>query len=58
LEPASHWQPVTSTALLPPHLYREHIDFNGRTGYVRTAIEAEVLIAPTVSIGAQETSCF
>lgn len=34
------------------------IDFNGRTGYVRTAIEAGVPIVPTVSIGAQETQLF
>jgi 1-acyl-sn-glycerol-3-phosphate acyltransferase len=30
------------------------IDFNGRTGYVRTAIEAGVPIVPAVSIGGQE----
>jgi 1-acyl-sn-glycerol-3-phosphate acyltransferase len=34
------------------------IDFNGRTGYVRTAIEAGVPIVPVVSIGAQETQLF
>jgi 1-acyl-sn-glycerol-3-phosphate acyltransferase len=34
------------------------IDFNGRTGYVRTAIEADVPIVPTVSIGGQETQLF
>ncbi|HUL99563.1 MAG TPA: lysophospholipid acyltransferase family protein [Mycobacterium sp.] len=34
------------------------IDFNGRTGYVRTAIEAGVPIVPTVSIGAQESQLF
>ena len=31
------------------------IDFNGRTGYVRTAIEAGVPIVPVVSIGGHET---
>ena len=30
------------------------IDFNGRTGYVRTALEAGVPIVPVVSIGGQE----
>ncbi|MBW3663930.1 MAG: acyltransferase family protein [Actinobacteria bacterium] len=30
------------------------IDFNGRTGYVRTALEAGVPIVPLVSIGGQE----
>lgn len=34
------------------------IDFHGRRGYVRTAIEAEVPIVPTVSIGAQESQWF
>ena len=34
------------------------IDFNGRTGYVRTAIETGVPIVPTVSIGAQESQFF
>jgi 1-acyl-sn-glycerol-3-phosphate acyltransferase len=34
------------------------IDFNGRTGYVRTAVAAGVPIVPTVSIGAQESQLF
>lgn len=34
------------------------IDFNGRTGYVKTAMEAGVPIVPTVSIGAQESQLF
>ena len=34
------------------------IDFNGRTGYVRTAIAARVPIVPAVSIGAQEGQLF
>lgn len=34
------------------------IDFNGRKGYVRTAIAAGVPIVPAVSIGGQETSLF
>lgn len=34
------------------------IDFNGRTGYVRTALAAGVPIVPTVSIGAQESQLF
>lgn len=33
---------------------RNKIDFAGRTGYVRTAIEAGVPIVPVVSIGGQE----
>jgi 1-acyl-sn-glycerol-3-phosphate acyltransferase len=34
------------------------IDFNGRTGYVRTAIAAGVPIVPSVSIGGQESQLF
>ena len=34
------------------------IDFSGRTGYVRTAIEAGVPIVPVVAIGGQETQLF
>jgi 1-acyl-sn-glycerol-3-phosphate acyltransferase len=34
------------------------IDFQGRTGYVRTALETGVPIVPTVSIGGQETQFF
>ncbi len=34
------------------------IDFQGRTGYVRTAIDTGVPIVPVVSIGGQETQLF
>jgi len=34
------------------------IDFAGRTGYVRTAIDSGVPILPVVSIGAQESQLF
>jgi 1-acyl-sn-glycerol-3-phosphate acyltransferase len=34
------------------------IDFNGRTGYVRTAIESGVPIVPAVSIGGQENQLY
>jgi 1-acyl-sn-glycerol-3-phosphate acyltransferase len=34
------------------------IDFGGRTGYVRTAMQARVPIVPAVSIGGQETQFF
>jgi 1-acyl-sn-glycerol-3-phosphate acyltransferase len=37
---------------------RNTIDFNGRTGYVRAAIEAGVPIVPTVSIGGQENQIY
>jgi 1-acyl-sn-glycerol-3-phosphate acyltransferase len=41
-----------------PTFSQNDIDFNGRTGYVRTALEAGVPLVPTVSIGAQETQLF
>ena len=34
------------------------VDFNGRTGYVRTAIETGVPIVPAVSIGGQENQLY
>jgi 1-acyl-sn-glycerol-3-phosphate acyltransferase len=37
---------------------RNTIDFNGRTGYVRAAIDAGVPIVPTVSIGGQENQIY
>lgn len=43
---------------LRPTKERNKIDFAGRTGYVRTAIEAGVPIVPLVSIGGQETQLF
>ena len=41
-----------------PTLSANKIDFQGRTGYVRTAIESGVPIVPMVSIGAQESQFF
>jgi 1-acyl-sn-glycerol-3-phosphate acyltransferase len=41
-----------------PTLAQNVIDFNGRMGYVRTAIKAGVPIVPTVSIGGQESQLF
>jgi 1-acyl-sn-glycerol-3-phosphate acyltransferase len=41
-----------------PTLRQNVIDFNGRAGYVRIAIETGVPIVPVVSIGAQETQLF
>lgn len=41
-----------------PTFTENRIDFAGRTGYVRTAIEAGVPIVPMVSIGGQETQFF
>lgn len=41
-----------------PTLSENVIDFNGRQGYVRTAIEAGVPIVPAVSIGGQETQLY
>ncbi len=41
-----------------PTLAQNVIDFNGRAGYVRTAIDGGVPIVPVVSIGGQETQFF
>lgn len=41
-----------------PTTSANRIDFGGRTGYVRTAIETEVPIVPVVSIGGQEAYLF
>lgn len=41
-----------------PTLASNVVDFNGRTGYVRSAIEAGVPIVPAVSIGGQESQLF
>ena len=41
-----------------PTLKQGVIDFAGRTGYVRTALEADVPIVPVVSIGGQEQQLF
>ena len=41
-----------------PTLAENVIDFNGRTGYVRSAIDAGAPIVPAVSIGGQESQLF
>lgn len=41
-----------------PTFRQNVIDFDGRKGYVRAALEAGVPIVPAVSIGAQETQLF
>ena len=41
-----------------PTVWENVIDFGGRMGYVRTAIEAGVPIVPTVSIGGQESQLY
>lgn len=41
-----------------PSLNANKIDFDGRTGYVRAAINAGVPIVPTVGIGGQESQLF
>ena len=35
-----------------------HVDFNGRQGYIRLALEKNVPIVPLVSLGGQETALF
>src|SRR3954469_14429423 len=41
-----------------PTSQQDVVDFNGRTGYVRAAIEAGVPIVPAVSIGGQENQLY
>ncbi|EHB55405.1 phospholipid/glycerol acyltransferase [Mycolicibacterium rhodesiae JS60] len=41
-----------------PTLAQNKIDFDGRTGYVKAAINAGVPIVPTVAIGGQESQIF
>ncbi|OBK45959.1 lysophospholipid acyltransferase family protein [Mycobacterium sp. 1081908.1] len=41
-----------------PTLAENVVDFNGRVGYVRSAIDAGVPIVPAVSIGGQESQLF
>jgi 1-acyl-sn-glycerol-3-phosphate acyltransferase len=41
-----------------PTLAQNKIDFDGRTGYVRAAINAGVPIVPTVAIGGQESQFY
>jgi 1-acyl-sn-glycerol-3-phosphate acyltransferase len=41
-----------------PSAEANRIDFNGRTGYIKTALEAGVPIVPAVSIGGQESQLF
>ena len=41
-----------------PTLTANKIDFGGRTGYIKAALNARVPIVPTVGIGGQETQIF
>jgi 1-acyl-sn-glycerol-3-phosphate acyltransferase len=41
-----------------PFTSANKIDFNGRKGYVRTAVDAGVPIVPVVTIGGQESQLF
>jgi 1-acyl-sn-glycerol-3-phosphate acyltransferase len=41
-----------------PTLHENVIDFNGRTGYVSTALTADAPIVPVVSIGGQQSQLF
>ena len=41
-----------------PTSQRNRVDFGGRTGFIRTALDENVPIVPVVSIGGQETALF
>ena len=55
---ASCWCSLAATTTPTGRRSENKIDFAGRTGYVRTAIETGVPIVPVVSIGAQESQLF
>ena len=50
--------PGRGLRLYRPTMSENVIDFNGRTGYVNTAIDDSVPIVPCVSIGGQESQLF
>ena len=50
--PGGEWE------VLRPTSESATIDFHGRTGYIRTALEAGVPVVPIVTIGGQETQLF
>jgi 1-acyl-sn-glycerol-3-phosphate acyltransferase len=41
-----------------PTWQRNRVDFGGRTGFIRLALERDIPIVPVVSIGGQETALF
>ncbi|MSO41148.1 MAG: glycerol acyltransferase [Solirubrobacterales bacterium] len=41
-----------------PSWHRNEVDFNGRKGFIRLALNADVPIVPVVSVGGQETALF
>jgi 1-acyl-sn-glycerol-3-phosphate acyltransferase len=41
-----------------PSWHRNRVDFGGRTGFIRLALERNIPIVPVVSIGGQETALF
>ena len=41
-----------------PSWERNRVDFGGRKGFIRLAIEQDVPIVPVVAIGGQETALF
>ena len=50
--------PAATTRRTGPSWESAEIDFAGRTGFVRLAIEHDVPIVPVVAIGGQETALF
>ena len=59
-DPAAWWwcSPAVTTTSTDRRCRRTSIDFDGRTGYVRAAMNAGVPIVPAVAIGGQESQLY
>ena len=64
--PAARWRPAPPCSSIPaattrstgPSWERNRVDFGGRKGFIRLALEQDVPIVPVVAIGGQETALF
>ena len=64
--PARRWRPARRCSSTPaattrstgPSWQRHRVDFGGRKGFIRLALEQDVPIVPVVAVGGQETALF
>ena len=64
--PARRWRPArrcsstraATTRSTGPSWQRHRVDFGGRKGFIRLALEQDVPIVPVVAVGGQETALF